>query len=167
MLCGQAVYQGTNLVNAQHGAELDCRNLKDKQSGPLMARKQWVPEPQCLRHFLHFGDFASALFSAPRRPGPFTAGSSKPDTVEVTHRKFCITGRNNDQNNSVCFVGVGARFHRTSNACLGAYQPDNMITQARMGCGAGMVMVNGVCPGPEPVCAGAPGRPDSQGRARG
>jgi hypothetical protein len=26
-----------------------------------------------------------------------------------------------------------------------AYQPDDMITQARMGCGAGRVMVNGVC----------------------
>ncbi len=26
-----------------------------------------------------------------------------------------------------------------------AYQPDGMITQARMGCGAGRVMVNGVC----------------------
>ena len=26
-----------------------------------------------------------------------------------------------------------------------AYQPDGMITQARMGCGAGMVMVNGAC----------------------
>jgi hypothetical protein len=26
-----------------------------------------------------------------------------------------------------------------------AYQPDSMITQARMGCGAGRVMVNGVC----------------------
>jgi transposase len=26
-----------------------------------------------------------------------------------------------------------------------AYQPDSMITQARMGCGAGMVMVNGAC----------------------
>ena len=25
------------------------------------------------------------------------------------------------------------------------HQPDNMITQARMGCGAGRVMVNGVC----------------------
>ena len=24
-------------------------------------------------------------------------------------------------------------------------QPDHMITQARMGCGMGMVMVNGVC----------------------
>ena len=26
-----------------------------------------------------------------------------------------------------------------------AYQPDGMITQACMGCGAGRVMVNGVC----------------------
>ena len=26
-----------------------------------------------------------------------------------------------------------------------AHQPDGMITQARMGCGAGQVMVNGVC----------------------
>jgi hypothetical protein len=26
-----------------------------------------------------------------------------------------------------------------------AHQPDGMITQARMGCGAGRVMVNGVC----------------------
>ena len=25
------------------------------------------------------------------------------------------------------------------------HQPDDMITQARMGCGAGMVMVNGAC----------------------
>ena len=25
------------------------------------------------------------------------------------------------------------------------HQPDNMITQARMGCGAGRVMVNGIC----------------------
>ena len=25
------------------------------------------------------------------------------------------------------------------------HQPDAMITQARMGCGAGMVMVNGAC----------------------
>ena len=25
------------------------------------------------------------------------------------------------------------------------HQPDDMITQARMGCGAGRVMVNGVC----------------------
>jgi hypothetical protein len=25
------------------------------------------------------------------------------------------------------------------------HQPDEMITQARMGCGAGRVMVNGVC----------------------
>jgi hypothetical protein len=25
------------------------------------------------------------------------------------------------------------------------FQPDGMITQARMGCGVGMVMVNGVC----------------------
>jgi hypothetical protein len=25
------------------------------------------------------------------------------------------------------------------------HQPDGMITQARMGCGAGQVMVNGVC----------------------
>ena len=25
------------------------------------------------------------------------------------------------------------------------HQPDGMITQARMGCGAGRVMVNGVC----------------------
>ena len=25
------------------------------------------------------------------------------------------------------------------------HQPDSMITQARMGCGAGRVMVNGVC----------------------
>ena len=25
------------------------------------------------------------------------------------------------------------------------YQPDGMITQVRMGCGAGRVMVNGVC----------------------
>ena len=26
-----------------------------------------------------------------------------------------------------------------------AHEPDGMITQARMGCGAGRVMVNGVC----------------------
>jgi hypothetical protein len=26
-----------------------------------------------------------------------------------------------------------------------AHQPDGMITQARMGCGVGRVMVNGVC----------------------
>ena len=26
-----------------------------------------------------------------------------------------------------------------------AHQPDGMVTQARMGCGAGRVMVNGVC----------------------
>ena len=26
-----------------------------------------------------------------------------------------------------------------------AHQPEGMITQARMGCGAGMVMVNGAC----------------------
>jgi hypothetical protein len=51
----------------------------------------------------------------------------------------------NDQNDSVCFVRAGARFRRTSNADLASYQPDGMITQARMGCGAGMVMVNGAC----------------------
>ena len=37
-----------------------------------------------------------------------------------------------------------------------AYQPDGMITQARMGCGAGRVMVNGVCQS-EPACARSAG----------
>ena len=31
-------------------------------------------------------------------------------------------------------------------------QPDHMITQARMGCGAGRVMVNGVCQSRAAMC---------------
>ena len=45
-----------------------------------------------------------------------------------------------------CCVRVGSRFRRASNAVLRQLpQPDSIITQARMGCGAGMVMVNGAC----------------------
>jgi len=36
------------------------------------------------------------------------------------------------------------------------HQPDNMITQVRHACGAGMHMVNGVCTAGPPSCAARP-----------
>ena len=64
----------------------------------------------------------------------------------ATRRKIMIR--------TIVFALLGLALASTAQAMpiSRAYQPDNMITQARMGCGVGMVMVN-VPAGPEPACA--------------
>ena len=57
----------------------------------------------------------------------------------ATRRKIMIR--------TIVFALLGLALASTAQAMpiSRAYQPDNMITQARMGCGVGMVMVNGAC----------------------
>ena len=80
---------------------------------------------------------------------PFTVGSSErphPAPRRLFKAILKSQGGNNGQNYSDCFVRVVARLRRTSNAGRApVHQPDGMTTQARMGCGVGRVMVNGVC----------------------
>jgi hypothetical protein len=60
---------------------------------------------------------------APATRRPFTLGSSERPHAGALNRNSIKAilkppGGNNDQNNGVCFVRVGARFRRTSHAVL-------------------------------------------------
>ena len=46
---------------------------------------------------------------------------------------------------AIALFGLSLAFAAQAMPLSPVHQPDSMITQARMGCGMGRVMVNGVC----------------------
>ena len=54
-------------------------------------------------------------------------------------------GGNNGQTIAIALFGLLLACAAQAMPVAPVHQPDGVITQARMGCGAGTVMVNGVC----------------------
>ena len=63
------------------------------------------------------------------------------------HTKAVVKRREETMIKTMVFALFGLALASAAQAMPSAPvpQPDSMITQARMGCGAGMVMVNGAC----------------------
>ena len=71
----------------------------------------------------------------------------RPPAILGDHTKAVVKRREEIMIRTIVFALFGLALASAAQAMpfSPAYQPDGMITQARMGCGAGMVMVNGAC----------------------
>ena len=68
---------------------------------------------------------------------------------------------------AIALFGLSLAFAAQAMPLSPVHQPDSMITQARMGCGMGRVMVNGVRPVQSWHAPGAPSHAQMRTMARG